>query len=194
MFLHTESRSGNPLCATHVSCWSDLSIVLPYAHVWKVYFYLPVFKCHFSFTSPPQNAVFSSSVYYSTAVQAISLDSPSLKKYYHVTSYDILCASSLCRHCRGHESMNKPWPVNCKVFGNSWGDSTRGGGGEGARARAQGWAINEISWLYLVFWQLEVIGTTFMSLRLRRQQQSPKSLWLTTQPITGNSTKSILVR
>lgn len=93
MFLHTESRSGNPLCATHVLCWSDLSIVFPYVHVWKVYFYLPVFKCHFSFTSPHRTAVFS--MYYSTDVQAISLDSPSLK---NITMWHLMtsCVPLVC--------------------------------------------------------------------------------------------------
>lgn len=53
------------------------------------------------------------------------LDSSSLK-HFHVTSYDIFCASSLCQQGRGHESMSKPWSLNCKVWGKSCGDITEG--------------------------------------------------------------------
>lgn len=58
---------------------------------------------------------------------------PSVYAYIHAYAVQVhplclfLClmtssdASSLCRHGRGHESMSKLWPLNCKVFGNSCG-------------------------------------------------------------------------
>lgn len=45
---------------------------------------------------------------------------------HHVASYDIFGACSLCQHAWQHESMNKPWPLNCEIYGNSSGNNTEG--------------------------------------------------------------------
>lgn len=155
----TKSRSGNPHWAATVWRGSDSAVHLS-VHVCALqvrsYVFISSIRLQVLFPLHLLMHLFSMNYLLWTAVQTVS--APLTHRLRNTAPCDIFCASSLCWHGRGHESMNKPWPLNCKVFGESCGDIAAG-----AWARAQGWAINQISWMYLLFWQLEVISITSIS-------------------------------
>lgn len=87
---------------------------------------------------------------------------------HHVASYDIFSASSLCQHDRQHESMNKSWPLNCKIYGNFNGNSTRDmskstGINQGTKWKSNTWYFDtsERSALLFCNWgKREVVNST----------------------------------